>query len=242
MRRVKHALWKIREWYSVSGRELIRTVGSKIGVASWLSPNWVTVAGTVMNVIAAVLIYHEMWLAAGIVFIVGSLFDAVDGAIAKIQGKVSAFGGFLDSTMDRISEGVVLLGLGLYFSNNDQTIALALCFIALAGSYLVSYTRARAESLGATAAVGFASRVERVIILAIGMILTHFWESSMAIAVGIVAVLSSYTVAQRVHHVHKSLKGKPMVPSTGLEPSPDDDADATTDADASDTPASDSDD
>jgi CDP-diacylglycerol--glycerol-3-phosphate 3-phosphatidyltransferase len=181
-------------------RTLLRPVGS-------INPNAVTFTGTLLNGVAAVLVFHEMFLAAFIVFVIGSVMDALDGAVAKVSGRVSAFGGFLDSTLDRVSEGLVLGGLGLLFAQQDNLWAVASCFVALACSYLVSYTRAKAESLGVQCKGGLASRVERVVLLAAGFLLATWWPVSIEIIIHVLAVTAALTVVQRVIHVHRALPG-----------------------------------
>lgn len=179
-------------------RTLLRPIGS-------INPNAVTFTGTLLNGIAAWLAFHEQFLAAFAVFLVGSLMDALDGAVAKVSGRVSAFGGFLDSTLDRVSEGLVLGGLGLMFASQDNLWAVASCFIALACSYLVSYTRAKAESLGVQCKGGLASRVERVVLLAVGFLLANWWPQSVEVVVHVLAVTAALTVLQRVIHVQRAL-------------------------------------
>ncbi len=196
---------RFRTWYSDRGRALVRRVLAAIGADRWLSPNLVTLSGTALNGVAAVLVVQESYLAASLVFVAGSALDAVDGAIAKLQDRVTAWGGFLDSTMDRVSEGLVLTGLGLLFAAQGNTLALAACFVALASSYLVSYTRARAEAAGAGAAVGLASRVERVLLIGLGMFVATWWEPALAWAIYVVALSASLTVLQRVLHVRRQL-------------------------------------
>lgn len=181
-------------------RTLLRPVGS-------INPNAVTFTGTLLNGIAAVLVFHEQFLAAFIIFIIGSLMDALDGAVAKVSGRVSAFGGFLDSTLDRVSEGLVLGGLGLLFAKQDNLWAVASCFVALACSYLVSYTRAKAESLGVQCKGGLASRVERVVLLGAGFLFAIWWPVAIEVIIHVLAVTAALTVVQRVIHVHGALPG-----------------------------------
>jgi CDP-diacylglycerol--glycerol-3-phosphate 3-phosphatidyltransferase len=201
----------IRGWYEVEGRRVARSVARKLLRGSHLSPNVVTVTGTVLNAVAAVLVFHQEFLAAGIVFVLGSLLDAMDGAVAKVTGQVTAFGGFLDSTLDRVSEGLMLGGLGLMFSQQDGPWSdhmpwpLAACFVALASSYLVSYTRARAEALGVECKGGLASRTERIVVLAIGLFLATFWPSATEYAAYVLAVAAALTVLQRIAHVKRAL-------------------------------------
>lgn len=202
-------LQRIRDAYEVGGRKLARRVARQVIRGSGISPNVVTVIGTLLNGVAAVLAFHELWLAAAIVFVMGSLMDAMDGAIAKVTERVSAFGGFLDSTLDRVSEGLVLGGLGLMFSTHDNLWALSACFVALACSYLVSYTRAKAESLGVSCKGGLASRVERVVLLTIGLLLAQFDPRAIEVIVFVLAITATLTVAQRVAHVRKALSVEP---------------------------------
>ena len=214
-------LQRIRDGYEVGGRRvarraartLLRPVGS-------IDPNAVTFTGCLLNAVAAYLAFHEWFLAASIVFLLGSLLDAMDGAIAKVTGRVSAFGGFLDSTLDRVSEGLVLGGICLMFANRDEVNlwAVAACFAAVACSYLVSYTRAKAESLGVQCKGGLASRVERVVVLTAGLLFATWWKTSIEVAVYVLAVTAALTVVQRVIHVHRSLpdgrKPRPARPRT----------------------------
>lgn len=196
---------RIREMYEVGGREVARSVARKIFMRLPLSPNAVTIFGTIFNGIAAILAFQEHFLSAAVVFLLGSLLDAMDGALAKVKNRASDFGAFLDSTLDRVSEGLVLLGIGLMFSNNDNQWALAACVVALASSYLVSYTRARAESLGVECKVGLASRVERVVLLTVGLAGTLAWSHALESVVYILAATSSLTVLQRTLHVRRKL-------------------------------------
>jgi CDP-diacylglycerol--glycerol-3-phosphate 3-phosphatidyltransferase len=196
----------IRSAYEVGGRRIARRIVRAILRGSHLSPNVVTVMGCLVNGIAAWCAWNEWWLAASLVFIAGSTLDALDGAVAKVTGKVSAFGAFLDSTLDRVSEGFMLLALGLVFARHDDQLALAACFVALASSYLVSYTRAKAEALGVQCTGGLASRFERVVLLAAGLALAHWFAVAIAIVVEVLAVVAAATVVQRVLHVRSALK------------------------------------
>lgn len=179
-------------------RTLLRPVGS-------INPNAVTFLGSLLNGVAAVLAFHEWFLAAFIFFVIGSVMDALDGAVAKVTGRVSAFGGFLDSTLDRVSEGLVLGGLGLMFAADDNLWAVASCYVAIAASYLVSYTRAKAEALGVQCKGGLASRTERVVVLAAGLLFATWWQVSIEVAVHVLAVTAALTVLQRVIHVRRAL-------------------------------------
>lgn len=182
-------------------RTLLRPIGS-------IDPNAVTFTGSLLNGVAAYLAFHEWFLAASIVFLIGSLMDALDGAVAKITGRMTAFGAFLDSTLDRVSEGLVLGGIGLMFANRGGDTNLwfvAACFVAIAASYLTSYTRAKAESMGVECKGGLASRVERVVVLTAGLLFATWWFVAIEIAVGVLAVTAALTVLQRVIHVKRAL-------------------------------------
>jgi CDP-diacylglycerol--glycerol-3-phosphate 3-phosphatidyltransferase len=199
---------KFRDVYEVEGRRFARWI-VRLGRLKFVHPNVVTVTGTLGCIAASYLVYEEQWLAAGIVFLLGSLLDALDGAVAKVTGKVSAFGAFLDSTLDRVGEGFVLGALGLVFSDHSNSPALACCFVALAGSYLVSYTRAKAEALGVQCKGGIASRTERVFVLTTGLILSWYDMLAAEVAVYVLAAATTLTVLQRMWHVNRSLSQRP---------------------------------
>ncbi len=205
----------IRAGYETGGRRLARRFVRGVLRGARISPNTVTVAGCLLNGVAAVIAYSEHWFIAAIVFLLGSLLDALDGAVAKVTGQVSAFGAFLDSTLDRVSEGFMLLALGLVFAGMDHPWPLAACFVALASSYLVSYTRAKAEALGVECKGGLASRVERVVLLTIGLALSHWFERAIEVVIMLLAVLAAATVVQRVLHVRRALRDRepPMGPT-----------------------------
>ncbi len=196
---------RIRERYEGGGRQIMRGFVRRALARSPITPNMVTVTGTALNAVAGALAYKHMFLAAAIVFVVGSLMDAVDGALAKVTNRISRFGAFLDSTLDRVSEGFMLTGLGLYFAEDGELLGTLACFISIAGSYLVSYTRARAESIGVECKVGMASRVERVVLVTAGLIVQLFVPGALLVVVCILAATASITVLQRVVHVRGQL-------------------------------------
>ena len=169
-----------------------------------VTPNMLTMVGIALNLgAAALIVLGDFYWAAG-VFVVASFCDMLDGSVARYAGKESAFGAFLDSTTDRISEGIILAGLGLYFARVHHYGELAAIFVFLIASFLVSYTRARAEALGLECKVGLMSRPERIIVLTTGFIF-HRWYV-LTIAVYALAVLTSFTVVQRVLHVRRQLR------------------------------------
>jgi CDP-diacylglycerol---glycerol-3-phosphate 3-phosphatidyltransferase len=177
-------------------------------IESRLTPNAISLTGFALNVLAAVLVWERLMFLGGIAFIVGSIMDTLDGRYSRMSGKGTPFGAFLDSTLDRIEEGVVLTAVAGYFALHGQRVAAA-AVVAVVGSLMVSYTRARAEALGVECKVGIATRPVRVVILAIGLIfgkgasLGHF--ELLQPAVYVLAGLSVVTVVQRIWHVRREL-------------------------------------
>ncbi|MBA2383451.1 MAG: CDP-alcohol phosphatidyltransferase family protein [Actinobacteria bacterium] len=175
-----------------------------------VTPNMLTAAGVSLCVVAGVLVYFEyrnelvfFWVGA-LVFVVGSVLDILDGALARVGGKQTPFGAFIDSTTDRASEAFMLGAIGLVFMREGQEVALALTIAAIAGSFLVSYTRAKAEALGFRGDVGIGSRAERVVVITAGLALAPWGVLPWAIAV--LAATAWFTVFQRVLHVRRELR------------------------------------
>ena len=179
-------------------------------IESRLTPNAISLTGFALNVAAAGLIVGRMFFLAGIAFIIGSIMDTLDGRYSRMSGKGSPFGAFLDSTLDRLEEGIVLIAVGAYFASKNNQVAAAATVAAVLGSLMVSYTRARAEALGVECKVGLATRPVRVVILSIGLVfakgasLGHF--ELLAPAVYVLAALTVLTVVQRILHVRRQLK------------------------------------
>lgn len=173
-------------------------------IESRLTPNAISITGLLLCVVAAVLVGYEMFILGGIAFIVGSVCDTLDGRYSRMSGKGTPFGAFLDSTLDRIEEGIVLTMVAVYFSKQGNDVAVAACVVAVLSSLMVSYTRARAEALGVECKVGIATRAIRVTILSAGLVLAGIGDV-LAIAVYALAVLSTITVFQRVAHVRGEL-------------------------------------
>jgi len=167
-----------------------------------ITPNQITVAGTLLNVAAALLVAFDLYIAAGIVFLVAGCFDMLDGALARLGKMVTPFGAFLDSTLDRVSEGVMLAAIAYRFALDEQSIDVALVVLALLGSMLVSYTRARAEALGLECKVGIMSRPERIVLIALGL----FFSVLLPYMIYILVALTAFTVVQRVVHTHRQLR------------------------------------
>jgi CDP-diacylglycerol---glycerol-3-phosphate 3-phosphatidyltransferase len=178
-------------------------------IESRLTPNAISMAGLIGNVIAAVLILEHHFVLAGIAFILGSLCDMLDGRYSRMSGKGTPFGAFLDSTLDRIEEGIVLAAVAAWFAQEGNDAAVGATVLAVVGSYMVSYTRARAEALGVECKVGIASRAVRVVILSAGLVLAagelipDF--DLLEPAIYALAALTVFTALQRVLHVRRQL-------------------------------------
>jgi CDP-diacylglycerol---glycerol-3-phosphate 3-phosphatidyltransferase len=170
---------------------------SKFLARTPLTPNMVTWMGFAVTLAATALIVTEHLLAAGIVVIVASLFDMLDGALARLTGKVTRFGGILDSTLDRLSEAALLIGLLSVFARNGQSAESILAGVTLTGSLVVSYIRARAEGAGIECKEGIFTRPERVVVLALGLMLSQF-DHILVIALGIITFFSYFTVIERL--------------------------------------------
>ena len=134
-------------------------------IESRLTPNAISITGLIGNLIAAVLILEHHFVLAGVAFILGSVCDMFDGRYSRMSGKGTPFGAFLDSTLDRVSEGIVLAAVAAWFAQDGNDFAAGATVLAVVGSFMVSYTRARAEALGVECKVGIASRAVRVVIL-----------------------------------------------------------------------------
>lgn len=170
-----------------------------------LTPNGITWAGFAMFAAAAGLVITEHVLAAGVVVLIAGLFDMMDGALARRTGRVTRFGGILDSTLDRLSEALLLLGVLILFAGEQSITGVILAGVALAASLTVSYIRARAEAAGVECKVGVGTRGERVIILALGLLL-HGIDHALMAAVGVTALLSVVTIGQRMIFVWQETK------------------------------------
>jgi CDP-diacylglycerol--glycerol-3-phosphate 3-phosphatidyltransferase len=178
-------------------------------IESRLTPNAISVAGLIGNLIAAVLILKHHFVLAGVAFILGSLCDMFDGRYSRMSGKGTPFGAFLDSTLDRVEEGIVLAAVAAWFAESSNEFAVGATVVAVVGSYMVSYTRARAEALGVECKVGIASRAVRVVILSAGLVLGAEelipGLDLLEPAIYVMAALTVFTTLQRVLHVRRQL-------------------------------------
>lgn len=172
-------------------------------IESRLTPNAISLTGLVLCIGAAVLVWQELFFLGGLAFVIGSVCDTLDGRYSRMSGKGSPFGAFLDSTLDRIEEGIVLTAVAAYFAKEGDDLAVAAVVVAVLASLMVSYTRARAEALGVECKVGIADRAVRVVILSAGLLLASL--ELLAPAVYVLAALSTITVFQRIWHVRREL-------------------------------------
>ena len=182
----------------------VASVLAKMG----LTPNIVTLLGLAVAGAGAYLISIGILWAGGIVLLASGVFDLFDGALARLTGRTSKFGALLDSVVDRVSEAVILLGLLIFYIRLSSTEGLVLVYLALAGSIMVSYLRARAEGLGIECSVGVMTRPERVVTLGVGLIIGHWWPTVVLVVLGVIAGLTFLTTVQRLIHAWRSLKAQ----------------------------------
>jgi len=202
-------LRRVQQGYTAGFRSL--ATRSVSGLArTRVTPNILTTLGVSLCLAAAVLVPYEnrnewlvYWLAAGI-FVIGSVLDILDGALARVGGKSTPFGAFLDSTTDRVGEGAMLAAIALVFSQHGEGWAVVLAVAAVVGSFLVSYTRAKAEALGLRGDVGFGSRAERVVMITAGLVFAPWGGLPWAIVA--LCATAWLTVVQRVLHVRTQLR------------------------------------
>lgn len=190
---------RVKEGVRATLRPVVR-----VAMALHLTPNTVTVVGLVVTLIASVLVASGWLLLGAVILTAGSLLDAVDGALAREQGSGTPFGGFLDSTLDRIGEAVLYIGVAgwFLFAHPEPAWPVLIALVALVGSFMVSYSRARAEGIGLSASVGVAPRTERLVLVIAGIALAGLgYEIALIAALAVIAALTVATVAQRIWHV-----------------------------------------
>ena len=183
-------------------------------IESRLTPNAISLTGFALCVVSAVFVLQGWWIAGGIAFVVGSVCDTLDGRYSRMSGKGSPFGAFLDSTLDRLEEGIVLAAVGYRFVKDpdlvwiaSNQVAVAMTVLAVLASLMVSYTRARAEALGVECKVGIADRAVRVVVLSAGLVFGDL--KAIEPAVYLLAAMAIITVFQRIFHVRSELS-KPV--------------------------------
>jgi len=178
-------------------------------IESRLTPNAISLTGFALCAVAAVLVWQDEYFLGGVAFIVGSVCDTLDGRYSRMSGKGTPFGAFLDSTLDRIEEGIVLTAVAFQFADRGDEFAVCAVVVAVLASLMVSYTRARAEALGVECKVGIADRAVRVVILSAGLVFAKGAGLGdfelLEPAVYVLAGLSVITVWQRIWHVRGEL-------------------------------------
>jgi len=193
---------KLEQRAREASRPALEAVGRVL--ARWnVSPDWVTNIGLILTIGVAVLAAFGELLWAGIAYLFASLFDALDGTLARVSGKGSRFGAFLDSTIDRFEEAIVFVGLSIHYARVGGDVEIPLILVATVASLMVSYTRARAEAVGVACAVGFMSRPMRVLVMVIGMI-----SNQVLIALIVVAATGLFTSFHRIYHVWRMTGGE----------------------------------
>jgi len=188
----------ISEWGRRNFKVVLEPVASVFRMLN-IKPNIITLFGFVLNIVAAYLIFVDLIFWGGIVFLVAASADAIDGTLARQMGIRNKFGAFWDSTLDRLSESIILLAIAYRFAVSGETFYVMLTFLALIASYLVSYTRARGEGIGVNVKVGIGTRLERFIVMAAALLLNQ-----LAIGMGVIAVIAGITVLQRIWAVYKA--------------------------------------
>jgi CDP-diacylglycerol--glycerol-3-phosphate 3-phosphatidyltransferase len=201
---------RVKQTYTHEARRLAGRSMSQLEQTS-VTPNALTVAGVGLCIVGAAVVYFEdrsewLFIAAAALFVVGSILDILDGALARRRGTGTPFGAFLDSTVDRIGEGFMLAAIGLVLMRDGSEWGVALAFAAIAGSFLVSYTRAKAESLGVSGEVGIGSRAERVVVITAGLVLAPLHDVLLPAAMALLTATAWITVVQRVLAVRAQLR------------------------------------
>jgi len=202
---------QLRSW----GERLRAPLGRALGLLG-MSPNSLTVVGYLLNLLVMYVLAAGQLRLGGVLVALAAMFDALDGAVARATGTTSDFGAFFDSVTDRYSEATVLFGLLLWYLGTAAEQEVALIYVTLLGSLMVSYARARAEGLGMECKVGWLTRFERVALLSIGLIIQHVRP-----VLWVMAVLTNVTALQRVYHVWRVSRAEDDGPgSTGVGASP----------------------
>lgn len=203
-------LGALKEAYTTGGRRLAARQMEHLG-KTWITPNVLSASGVTVCILASVVVYFEykawwLFLVGSAVFLVGSVLDILDGALARSQGLGTPFGAFLDSTLDRVGEAFMLGSIALVFMRGDDEWAVAMAFAAVVGSFLVSYTRAKAEIIGLKGDVGIGSRTERVAVICVGLALAPV--GALPWAVVLLTAAAWFTVVQRMLSVKRQLQAR----------------------------------
>jgi CDP-diacylglycerol--glycerol-3-phosphate 3-phosphatidyltransferase len=203
-------LARAKQTYTDEARRLAAQSMAQLEDAN-VTPDALTISGVGLCIAGSVAVFFEYvgwgfyWLGA-VLFVIGSVLDVLDGALARSRGIGSPFGAFLDSTVDRVGEGFMIGAIGLVLMRHDQMWGVALAFAAVAGSFLVSYARARAEALGLRGDVGLGSRAERVVVITTGLVFAPVHELVLPATMALLATTAWITVVQRILFVRKQLR------------------------------------
>ena len=203
-------LARVKQTYTDEARRLASRSMGQLEQTS-VTPNALSVAGVALCVAGAVVVYFEyksewLFLAGAALFVIGSILDILDGALARRGGKGTPFGAFMDSTVDRVGEGFMLGAIALVLMREGSEWGVALAIAAMAGSFLVSYTRAKAEIMGLKGDVGIGSRAERVIVITSGLVLAPLHEYVLPVTMALLTVTTWLTAGQRVLAVRDQLR------------------------------------
>ena len=193
---------RLQQEYTDGTRRVIASIMARITRIP-VTANQVTIAGFVLNAIAAVLVYREAYIAGGVLFLVGSILDIFDGAVARARGEAGPRGAMFDSILDRFSEAIMLGAIALVFARDGNEIALIAVIAALTSSFMTSYLRARAEALGLDGTHGVMARAERVVLITAALLFAPLGALPWGII--LLAILSTVTVVQRTRHVLRQL-------------------------------------
>ena len=193
---------RLQQEYTDGTRRVIASIMARITRIP-VTANQVTIAGFVLNAIAAVLVYREAYIAGGVLVLVGSILDIFDGAVARARGEAGPRGAMFDSILDRFSEAIMLGAIALVFARDGNEIALIAVIAALTSSFMTSYLRARAEALGLDGTHGVMARAERVVLITAALLFAPLGALPWGII--LLAVLSTITVVQRARHVLRQL-------------------------------------
>jgi phosphatidylinositol phosphate synthase len=202
------SLGRLKQAYTSEGRAVASELMARLG-RTRVTPNMLSATGLGLCIAGSVVVYLEyrawwFFLLGSALFVIGSIVDILDGALARSQGLGTPFGAFLDSTLDRVGEGFMLGAIALVLMRDANEWGVALAFTAVMGSFLVSYTRARAEALGLRGDVGLSSRAERVVIISVGLAFASL--GSLPYVVAILTATAWITVTQRVLAVRAQLR------------------------------------
>lgn len=190
------------------GRILSEPIARIIAKAG-ISPNALTISGFVLNAITAWVLATGHLFAGGFMVLFSAWFDMLDGTLAKLIGKPTRFGALLDSTVDRFSEAALFLGLLIFYVDRDDTQEIALVYLAIIGSIMVSYLRARSEGLGMKGEIGILARPERIVLLTLGLFLTEVSMTSLTVVLWILAVGTNLTALHRLLYAWQQSKKDP---------------------------------